>query len=156
MRPLRDADRDPLRSLLERTGSFSAAEIAVAVELMDIALLRPGQTDYHFAVAADGAGPIAGYLCYGEIPLSDRCWDLYWIAVDPDRQRRGLGGAMVRHMEDDLDRKGARKVFIETGGKPSYAPTRRFYEKLGYAEIARIPGFFAPDDDKIIFGKDIA
>jgi len=94
-------------------------------------------------------------MCYGEVPLSDRCWDLYWIAVDPSAQGSGLGRDMVRHMETDLRERRARKVFIETGGKTSYGATRAFYERAGYREIARIPDFFAAGDDKVIFGKDL-
>jgi ribosomal protein S18 acetylase RimI-like enzyme len=156
LRPLRATDRDDLRSILDRTRAFSPAEIKVALELIDLALGRPGQTDYYFHCIEDGAGRLSGYMCYGEVPLSDRCWDLYWIAVDPGAQGRGLGGTMIRFMEADLRERRARKVFIETGGKTSYGVTRRFYETMGYSEIARIPDFFAAGDDKVIFGKDLS
>lgn len=156
LRPLRATDRDDLKRILDRTGAFSAAEIRVALELIDLAVGRPGQTDYCFQCIEDSEGTLAGYMCYGEVPLSDRCWDLYWIAVDPVRQTRGLGGELIRHMETDLKERRARKIFIETGGKASYGATRRFYESNGYAEIARLPDFFAAGDDKVIFGKDIS
>jgi ribosomal protein S18 acetylase RimI-like enzyme len=155
LRALQATDRDELHRILEQTRAFSPAEVKVALELIDYALGRPGQTDYHFHCIEDGGGKLGGYMCYGEVPLSDRCWDLYWIAVDPAAQGRGLGREMVQRMEDDLRERRARKVFIETGGKASYGATRRFYEKLGYAEIARIPDFFAVGDDKVIFGKSL-
>lgn len=155
IRPMRSEDRDHLLRLVEATRAFSAAEVGVAMELIDLALQRPGQTDYHFRCIEDTDGRLAGYMCYGEIPLSDRCWDLYWIAVDPALQGRGLGARMVRFMEEDLRERHARKIFIETGGKASYTPTRGFYESLGYREIARVPDFFAVGDDKVIFGKDV-
>jgi ribosomal protein S18 acetylase RimI-like enzyme len=156
MRPLRATDRDELRRILDATGSFSPAEIRVAVELIDFALGRPDQTDYYFTCVEDQDGRLGGYMCYGEVPLSDRCWDLYWIAVDPAAQGRGLGREMVAFMEADLRDRRARKVFIETGGKTSYGATRKFYEKLEYREIARLPDFFAAGDDKVIFGKDLS
>jgi ribosomal protein S18 acetylase RimI-like enzyme len=155
LRSLRADDRDDLKRILEETRAFSAAEITVALELIDYALGKPGQTDYYFHCIEDGDGRLGGYMCYGEVPLSDRCWDLYWIAVDPAAQGKGLGREMVRFMEADLRKRHARKIFIETGGKTSYGATRAFYETMGYAEIARIPGFFAPGDDKVIFGKDL-
>jgi len=155
LRPLRATDRDDLAGILDRTHAFSPAEIKVAVELIDFALERTGQTDYHFRCAEDDSGRLAGYLCYGEVPLSDRCWDLYWIAVDPRAQGQGLGREMLRHMETELRERHARKILIETGGKASYGATRRFYERSGYTEIARIPGFFAAGDDKVVFGKDL-
>lgn len=154
IRELRASDREPLLDILERTGAFSRAEIQVALELIDHALTRPGQTDYHFR-CIEQEGRLAGYMCYGEVPLSDRCWDLYWIAVDPQVQGGGLGQAMVRFMEADLRERRARKIFIETGGKTSYGSTRAFYERAGYREMARLPGFFAEGDDKVIFGKDL-
>jgi ribosomal protein S18 acetylase RimI-like enzyme len=155
LRPLRATDRDELKRILDQTRVFSPAEIKVAMELIDFALGRPGQTDYYFQCVEDRDGRLGGYMCYGEVPLSDRCWDLYWIAVDPAAQGRGLGREMVAFMETDLRERRARKVFIETGGKASYGATRTFYEKLEYREIARLPDFFAAGDDKVIFGKDL-
>lgn len=154
IRELRATDREPLRGILESTGAFSRAEIQVALELIDHALTRPGQTDYYFQ-CIEHDGRLAGYMCYGEVPLSDRCWDLYWIAVDPKAQGAGLGQAMVRFMEADLRERRARRIFIETGGKTSYGATRAFYERAGYREMARLPGFFAEGDDKVIFGKEL-
>jgi ribosomal protein S18 acetylase RimI-like enzyme len=155
IRELHASDREPLHDILVRTEAFSPAEIRVALELIDHALNRPGQTDYHFRCIED-QGNLAGYMCYGEVPLSDRCWDLYWIAVEPRAQGAGLGQALVRFMEADLRERRARKIFIETGGKTSYGATRSFYDRAGYREIARIPDFFAVGDDKVIFGKDLA
>lgn len=156
LRSLESTDRGELLRILEETRAFSPPEIVVALELIDFALGRPGQTDYYFHCIEDDTGRLAGYMCYGEVPLSDRCWDLYWIAVDPATQGQGLGRRMVSFMEADLRERRARKILIETGGKTSYGPTRKFYEALGYHELARIPGFFAPGDDKVIFGKDLA
>lgn len=156
IRHLEATDRDSLRRILEESRAFSPAEIKVALELIDYAIGKPAQTDYYFHCIEEDTGQLGGYMCYGEIPLSDRCWDLYWIAVDPAAQGRGLGKAMVAHMEADLRERRARKIFIETGGKTSYGPTRAFYEGLGYREIARIPDFFAAGDDKVTFGKDVA
>ena len=121
----------------------------------DYPLLIWAGSIYGWARDWAGDGKLGGYMCYGEVPLSDRCWDLYWIAVDSATQGKGLGREMVRFMEADLGKRHARKIFIETGGKSSYGATRTFYETMGYAETARIPDFFAPGDDKVIFGKDL-
>src|SRR5262249_31508998 len=154
IRALRASDREPLHRILEDTHAFSPPEVRVAMELIDHALGRPGQTDYYFR-CIESDRKVAGYMCYGEVPLSDRCWDLYWIAIDPGAQGSGLGQALIRHMEADLRERRARKIFIETGGKTSYGATRAFYEKSGYTEIAPIRDFFAVGDDKVIFGKDL-
>lgn len=156
IRPMRPEDREPLLDILRRTGAFTPPEIDVAMELIDIGLTRPGQTDYYFRCIEEEGGRLGGYLCYGQVPLSDRCWDLYWIAVDPALHGRGLGRRMVLWMEADLRERRARKILIETGGKPAYAATRGFYQRLGYREAARIADFFAAGDDKVIFVKDLA
>src|SRR5206468_11181734 len=66
VRPLRATDRDELKRILEKTQAFSPAEIKVALELIDFALGRPGQTDYYFQCVEDGNGKLGGYMCYGE------------------------------------------------------------------------------------------
>ncbi|HZE88748.1 MAG TPA: GNAT family N-acetyltransferase [Verrucomicrobiae bacterium] len=149
------ADRAPIERILKATGVFFDDEVAVALELFDIARDRRGQTDYIF-LCADVGGRLAGYACYGPVPMTDRTFDLYWIAVDPNLHGRGVGRALLDAMEGDLKARGARKVFIETGGRDAYAPTRRFYEATGYTVAARLPGFYREGDDKYVFMKDLS
>jgi ribosomal protein S18 acetylase RimI-like enzyme len=166
LRELRAADREPLAALLRATAAFTDEEIGVALELIDEGLAAGTEQpeDYRFFVAelaergasgAPGPARVVGYVCYGRTPLSDGVFDVYWIAVDPKSQGRGVGQALLRAVEGDVRRLGGRTILIETGGKPSYAPTRAFYDRAGYVEIARIPDFFRVGDDKVIYSRRV-
>ena len=87
---LRASDRDAVQSLVESTGFFRADEVAVAVELVDEHLSKGPGSGYHF-VFAELQGEVAGYACYGPIACTVASYDLYWIAVDPQHQRQGIG-----------------------------------------------------------------
>jgi ribosomal protein S18 acetylase RimI-like enzyme len=154
LRGLRGADRDPIEGLLHATSMFTEDEILVALELVDVGLGRREGSGYLFLVAEDGDG-VAGYACYGETPATEGTWDLYWIAVDPARQGRGIGRRLVEAVERDIAEHGGRLVVVETAGKDSYAPTRAFYERTGYPEHARIRDFYRPGDDKVIHVKKL-
>ncbi len=168
LRELGAADRAPIAALLRATGAFTEEEVGVALKLVDVALERLAvegsyrivrSDDYNFLVAdaPDGAhgARVAGYVCWGLAPMSDGVFDVYWIAVDPAAQRQGIGARLLHAVEEDVARRGGRTILIETGGKDSYAPTRRFYERAGYAEAARIPDFFRVGDDKVIFMRRV-
>lgn len=45
-----------------------------------------------------------------------------------------------------------RSVLLHQHAGDLYAPTRKFYTSLGYAEEARLADFYAPGDDKVIYG----
>lgn len=137
---------------------FYAAEIAVAMELIDLGL-TPGGGGYEFAVAAaanDPEGRAVGYACFGLNPMSDGVFDLYWIAVDRRAQGSGVGRALLTHVESVVAGRGGRSVMIETGGKASYAPTRAFYLACGYREVARLLDFFRVGDDKLMYEKRLS
>jgi ribosomal protein S18 acetylase RimI-like enzyme len=148
LRPLRAEDRAAIAEVLAATGAFSSEEIAVALELVD----GGEEGGYHFCVA-EIDGDVAGYTCYGRALFTDGSWDLYWIAVAPDRQRTGVGGALLVAAEEAAQHGGGRMVVVETASKPSYLGARRFYERNGYTQVARVPGFYAEDDDKLIYCK---
>jgi ribosomal protein S18 acetylase RimI-like enzyme len=59
----------------------------------------------------------------------DRGW-LYYLAVDPQLQRKGLGRAMVRHAEKWLRARGCTKVMLMV--RTNNRNVRGFYDKLGY------------------------
>ena len=92
---VRPEDPPRIRQLVAATGLFSADEQAIAEELAVERIEKGRRSGYEFEFATAG-DRLAGYACYGPIPGSVTGWDLYWIAVDPDRQGGGLGSALLR------------------------------------------------------------
>lgn len=152
LRPARQGDRPAIRELLEQTGLFRPAEIVVALEVIDVYLDRPDQEDYLIQTAlADGS--VAGYVCFGLNSMTVGTVELYWIAVAPSLQGRGIGSALLTFSEEESRRLGGRMICSETSSRDDYGPTLGFYRHHGYVEAARVTDYYAPGDDKIIFTK---
>lgn len=154
--PLVHADRPAVESLLRATRAFSEDEVDVALEVLDDALAATSRGDHepdYLLVAARSSGTLVGYAAFGPTPDTDRSWDLYWIAVHPDAQGAGAGAALVRAVEREIEARGGRLVAIETSSREDYTNTRTFYERLGYAEQARLADFYAPGDDRVVLTR---
>src|SRR5512134_4021522 len=93
-------DREAVRALIAGTGAFKPHEVDVAMELVDIALSRPAQDDYHPFVLEEDDGTVAAYACYGKNPMTRATYDLYWLATRSDRMGRGYGRRIVAHVEE--------------------------------------------------------
>ena len=147
--------RDAVRDVLRSTSVFRDEEIDVALELFDqsVAQAGPPSDDYSFLGAFDEHDRLAGFACYGRTPDTDRTYDLYWLAVDQRVQRNGTGSLLVSAVEDRLREGRGRLVVAETSSRPDYEATRAFYESRGYAEAGRVPEFYAPGDDRVIYTK---
>jgi len=154
LRALRPDDRPCIERLLRETQVFTEAEVAIALELIDIYLNVPTQRDYQLYVAADDTDVAQGYVCFGPTPLTDALWDLYWIAVTPTRHHQGIGTELLHFVEAQVRERAGRRLIIETSSLPRYLPTRNFYLRHGYSELARLPDFYAIGDDRIIYAKD--
>jgi ribosomal protein S18 acetylase RimI-like enzyme len=168
--PLRAADRARLSQLLVSTGAFNAEEVQVALSLFDLSMDEldgragtvpgaPSATsvaddpmDYEFIGAYDGER-LMGYACFGPTPSTEGTFDLYWLAVDPVAQGRGVGRAMLGDVERRLAERGARLLVAETSGRPDYAATRAFYLATGYTVAATVKDFYAPADDRIMLHR---
>ncbi|MEO8295575.1 MAG: N-acetyltransferase [Gemmatimonadota bacterium] len=152
LRPLTRADRPALERIFQSISLFSSQEVAVALEVLDASFV-PEQTDYH-TLGAEVGGRLAGWVCWGATPCTVGTYDMYWIAVDPSVHGAGVGSALVSEMENRL--KGiARLIVVETGGRRDYEATRSFYLARGYEQVARVPDFYAPGDDQIVFSKKV-
>jgi ribosomal protein S18 acetylase RimI-like enzyme len=147
-------DRDAVRTIVERTGFFRPDEVEIAVELVDEHLAAGNASGYRF-VFAESLAKVIGYVCFGPIPCTLTSFDLYWIAVDPEHQRCGLGRALIDEAAKQIAAAGGQRIYIDTSGQPKYAPTRGFYERSGFRCEARLVDFYAPGDDRIIYGKVI-
>ena len=146
------ADVAAVRTLVERTGFFTDEEAAIAAELVEERLKRGDASGYHFILASID-GVLAGYTCYGPIGGAERAFDLYWIAVDPHRQGTGLGRLLLAETEKALRALGATRYFADTSATERYAPTRHFYVRTGFREVASIPDFYRAGDGKVIYEK---
>lgn len=142
-------DPETVRRIVSSTGFFSAAELEVAVELVQERLNRGEASGYHF-LFAENDGRTIGYACFGPIACTVGSFDLYWIVVDKEHQGGGVGRELLRHSEEIIGRMSGRRVYVETSSRPQYEPTRRFYERCGYSVEALLGDFYAPGDGKVI------
>ena len=145
---LSTAARSRIAEILWGTRVFSREEIDVALEVFD-----ERGPDYLFLGAFTPEAVLVGYACWGPTPATDRTWDLYWIAVDTALQGAGIGTILLDEVERRLAGHQARMLIAETSSRADYAATRRFYARQGYAEAARVPDYYAPGDDRILFVK---
>lgn len=154
LRPLTPRNRRRVMLLLRETGFFREEEVAVALEVLDAYFEAPEQ-DYTVLGAFTPDGKLLGYVCFGPTPLTAGTWDLYWLAVSPEAQNLGVGSQLLEEVEGRLARTDARLVIVETSSQPLYEPTRRFYLRRGYREVARVPDFYTDGDDRVIYSKRI-
>lgn len=151
LRTLDATDQRTLPSLARATGFFSEEEVGIVGELVQHAL-GDNQDGYHFAVADRDARAI-GFACWGLAAQSDAVYDLYWIAVDPHEQGRGIGRTLIAWAEEQVATAGGRLLVAETEGGFKYTATRAFYLAAGYTELGRIPDFYRLGADKVFYGK---
>jgi GNAT superfamily N-acetyltransferase len=157
LRNLTAADRGRIEEISRAVGLFRADEILVALEVFDGAIAGSavaGSPDY-LALGAEHEGRLAGWISWGPTPCTLGTYDLYWMAVDPELHGGGVGTALLHAMESRLAGV-ARLVVVETAGRSDYAPTRGFYEARGYRAVSRIPDFYAPGDDQVVYTKSLA
>lgn len=155
LRTPRAEDRQRVAAIVEATGVFRPEEAAIALEVFDGAMAGPG-AGYQAIGAADDDDTLLGFACFGPTPCTVGTWDLYWIAVDPEGHRRGVGRALMDAAERAIRKAGGRLVVVETSSRTDYAPTRAFYQALGYHAAARIPDFYASGDDLVVYARQLA
>ncbi|MDD5459616.1 MAG: GNAT family N-acetyltransferase [Phycisphaerae bacterium] len=147
-------DKDSVMEIVRDTEFFKSHEIDVAEEVFDDAIKQGDDGDYQSFVSKEGDN-VTGWVCFGQTPCTVGTFDIYWIAVSPKYQNRGIGKLLVQYAMDRIKTSGGRMAVAETSGNPRYQSTRYFYEKIGFAKEACIKDFYAIDDDKIIYIKRI-
>lgn len=148
------SDRARIQTILELTGVFNLKEIQCALSLFDEYLEKGADpNEYVFSCACDEHQTPVGFVCYGKASLTDRVYDLYWIASDPRCGRQGIGTLLVRELDQRLKSLGARAVIAETSSKLEYTKSRNFYLKNDFKKAAVIKDYYALGDDLVFFEK---
>ena len=148
-------DRNAIETILRSTGFFYEFEINVALELADTTIeTGEEQSGYFWIKIVDKDGFVA-FAMYGKNEFSTHSWELYWIAVHNNSRNKKLGSKLLKAVEDDVKKAGGKILWIETSGRPLYAPTEKFYQRNGYILQASLKDFYATGDPKQIYGKTL-
>jgi len=151
------ADVEHIRALALGNAMFAPEDMAGFDDGLNGYL--SGEPEGHrWLVATDVGGHVVGAAYVAPESFGDRVWNLYFLAADPARHRRGTGSALVRHVEQMLREEGeatARVLIVETSSGPAYEGARRFYASRGFDREAAIREFYGPDEDKIVFWKSL-
>ena len=97
----------------------------------DIALARKGPNST-LLIGRDGDAIVATAMVGHD---GHRGW-VYYVAVDPARQGKGYGRAIMNAAEDWLRATGMEKLQLLV--RPGNTQVKAFYESLGYGEQPRI------------------
>ena len=152
------ADRGGVFRILENAGNFTPEEVATALELIDEWLElgeHSGYLTYVLESRGEDSSEVLGYVSFGPTPLTESTYDLYWIAVDKSKHRGGVGKRLMKFTEEETVRRGGRMLLIETSSQETYGGTIQFYERSGYELVGKIPEYYKPGDDKLIFAKTL-
>ncbi len=148
------ADPERIYHLTTSCDLFYPEEIIVARELVEERLLKGMASGYYF-LFAELDGSVVGYTCFGPIPMTSGCFDLYWIAVLKNLQGTGIGKRLMELTELRIQAMNGRRIYVETSSRKIYEPTHRFYHACAYRTEAVLKDFYAAGDDKVIYLKDV-
>jgi GNAT superfamily N-acetyltransferase len=146
-------DRIITEDILQSTGFFYDFEIAIALSLFDDTITYGAEECGYNWMKLYEEEKLVGIANYVRNSFSVHSWDLYWIAVHKDFRHRKLGSVLLKAVEDDIRESGGKILWLDTSGRPLYAPTEKFYKKNGYTLQASLKDFYAPGDPKQIYSK---
>lgn len=144
-------DVTDLMVLSEAIGLFEPSQTEELAQMLDQHF--NGETESQDLWFTDDDDGVVGVAYVAPERMTEGTWNLYLIAIHPERQRQGRGVALLSHVEQVLASRGERILLVETSGLESFEYVRSFYRKSGYDEEARIREFYKAGDDKIIFRK---
>lgn len=97
------------------------------------AIRKKLEVEHHLFFVADVDGKVVGTVMGGYD--GHRGW-IYSVAVRPQYRRRGIGGTLIRRLEEALTKRGCLKINLQV--RTSNASVIAFYEKLGYVVEERV------------------
>jgi aminoglycoside 6'-N-acetyltransferase I len=149
-------------------GTHEAAQREVEESLRQAGISR---------VAIDDEGAVVGWIA-GMPEYEGHVWELHPLVVRRDRRGQGIGRALVRDFEAEVERRGGLTIYLGTddedvrttvGGVDLYPDVLgalqkirtlaehplAFYQKLGFAIVGIIPDANGPGQPDILMAKRV-
>lgn len=139
IRPIADMSRCLIEVGL-RGWSWNPARVAAAIRHRECAV-----------VIAEVHRRFAGFAI-GE--FGDTRLHLSLLAVDPKRQRKGVGRALVAWLEQSALTAGIGEIHLEL--RTNNRAARAFYDALGFALTRSVPGYYRGEESALHMRKTIA
>jgi len=150
---IRKVIKDDINALKEVLNSIDLFPAEILDDMISDYFENPETSDIWFTAIQDKK-PIGIGYCAPE-KLTEGTYNLYAIGIRSDIQGKGIGGAMMNYIENELKSQGQRILIVETSGTEDFRLTRKFYENLNYTKEAVIRDFWSEGDDKVIFWKKL-
>ena len=146
---------DEYYKIAEKVGVFNAEELRSMDQDLDSCKWKPDDDNYRLVDIKDGKN-VMGFAIFGRAPLSKFCWDIYWIAVKFNKQKKGNGKKLISLIENKiLENNKYAIIRIETSSRGVYIPARKLYMSCGFKEECVIKDYFDKGDNLIVFSKYI-
>ncbi|HEX6773951.1 MAG TPA: N-acetyltransferase [Acidobacteriaceae bacterium] len=142
--------RSDLAELLRLDARCFPPRIAYSGSELEYFVRHPRST----TIVAEVDGQIAGF-CVVDWKLQSGMKTGHFITVDvaPERRRAGIGRLLMQAGESELLRAGCLAVVLEVAANNQDALA--FYERLGYRETGRIPGYYADGANAQVMRKPL-
>jgi GNAT superfamily N-acetyltransferase len=145
-------DTNAIMSIARNVGIFEESEIR-SLEEFFVSWLEGSLGESSRWITVQEDNKLIGTAYFAPEKFAQGTWNVYFIAVDSEQQRNGIGGVLMRHIEQAVVDEGARILIVETSSLPHFQKARQFYLRQGYTQEACIREFYKAGDDKIVFRK---
>lgn len=135
--------------LAEHLRAMNAVSPPESVHALDLSGLR--QADVTFWSIWSGPD-LAG--CGALKQLDDTHAEIKSMRTADAFRRRGVGARMLRHLIEEAQRRGYRRLSLETGSMDYFEPARRLYGQFGFAEC-RPFGAYAEDPNSMFMTREL-
>jgi ribosomal protein S18 acetylase RimI-like enzyme len=152
IRETTSSDKRALLQIVSNSGQFDADGLAHVEATLDTHFTEGSEALW---LTADEGEPVGVAYCNPE-PVTSGTWNLLMLWTRKDRERQGIGAALVTENEKRLRALGARLLIVETSGLPEFEAARAFYTKCGFFHEATIKDFFAAGDHKLVYTKVVS
>ena len=142
-RPMREEDLDDVMRIEQASFTDYWSR-----EDMERKLHKP-MTQAGYVVAEDD-GEVVGYAGFWQVLDEAQITN---IAVRSDRRGQGIGGMLIRTMEEDFAGRGVAAVILEC--RAGNSPALHLYKKAGFTEAGVRKRYYEnPTEDAVIFIKE--
>jgi ribosomal-protein-alanine N-acetyltransferase len=148
LRAFRNSDLDRLYHLDQ---ACFAQDVAYSRAELKYFLAKPASTCW---VAEAEAGSLAGFLILERVRRWGRpAGHIVTIDVAQSIRRKGVGQLLLQAAEAELQKEGVSSLLLEVA--EDNAAARAFYQRFGFRETGRIPGYYAGRVNALVMEKDL-